>query len=190
MNYFEKTLEHLRLFGNKTGFGLTMPRPANARQWIERIENELSPENLTCDGELSSTQVSKKAAELNRALAHCHSLLSASELQPGVGCRVDEGAKDGLSILDTILGGLSSRNRRRIQHPMFRQARQRRTEERMDKLNAAVGAGFTIGVRVRLSNGLRGKIVKINRTRVQVRTDDQKTWNVPPRCMELERIVR
>jgi len=189
MNYFEKTLEHLRLFGNKTGFGLTMPRPANARQWIERIENELSPENLTCDGELSSTQVSKKAAELNRALTHCQTLLGITAHRGGF-ISVDEGAKDGLSILDTILGGLSSRHRRRIQHPMFRQARQRRTEERMDKLNAAVGAGFTIGVRVRLSNGLRGKIVKINRTRVQVRTDDQKTWNVPPRCMELERIVR
>ena len=35
------------------------------RQWIEKIYNDLSPENLTCDGELSRSAVSQKASKLN-----------------------------------------------------------------------------------------------------------------------------
>ena len=31
---------------------------------LRRIENELSPENLTCDGELSRSQVAAKQARL------------------------------------------------------------------------------------------------------------------------------
>jgi hypothetical protein len=33
---------------------------------LQTVECNLSPENLTCDGELSAAQVRKRAAELNR----------------------------------------------------------------------------------------------------------------------------
>jgi hypothetical protein len=36
---------------------------------LRRIENSLSPENLTCDGELRPTEVRRRAAILNRERA-------------------------------------------------------------------------------------------------------------------------
>lgn len=60
MTYFERTLETLRLFGGKVAYGLTVPNAQNAKTWLDRIENELSPENLTCDGELRGSALRAK----------------------------------------------------------------------------------------------------------------------------------
>lgn len=65
--YFERTLKHLELFGGRVAYGLTLPTLANADQWLERVENELSPENLTCDGELRGRGLQAKARDLREA---------------------------------------------------------------------------------------------------------------------------
>lgn len=154
MNYFERTLAHLRLFGNTHAFGLTMPTKANAQTWIDRIENELSPENLTCDGELPRAQVRRKAQELNTALAHCRLLLGQTADPFGIAY--------GVAIRD---------------------ARRQRTQDRANRLRESiVQDGKTVGALVLLKNGVRGKIVQINRTRFRVEGNDGRTWMVPPSC--------
>ena len=55
--------------------GLTMPTKENAERWASKIHCALSPENLTCDGELPRSQVAKKAKELNQALAYLENLV-------------------------------------------------------------------------------------------------------------------
>jgi len=175
MNYFEKTLNHLRLFGGTYALGLSLPTKDNARKWLERIENELSPENLCCDGELRGAPLRAKERELLAAQKHCQSLL---------GLTGDNRFADQFSVrpavhpFDTAL---------RVANRHFRA---KRNSERRQKLHQAVMTGFTIGKRVILSNGHRGKIVKINTTRVKVQTDDNRMWSVPPRCMTLERAGR
>lgn len=64
--YFEREIAVAKLFGRT----LEMPNKANALQWARKIECALSPENLTCDGELSRADVKRKAAMLNAAMAH------------------------------------------------------------------------------------------------------------------------
>ena len=50
-------------------FGLpTLQIPRDAKAIRERIESELSPENFTCDGELSKTEVARRYRVLTRAL--------------------------------------------------------------------------------------------------------------------------
>lgn len=187
MNYFERTLESLRLFGGRTALGLAMPTKENASKWLDRIENELSPENLCCDGELRGLALHNKHRELLAAQKHCRALIGDDVAKTFANqFSVDEGAKDGMNFLAAMLN-IPTR-RRRIQHPMIRQARRQRTHERESKLIAAVHQGFTIGARVLLTNGVRGTIVKINRTRVKVKAEDQRMWSVPPRCMELLKI--
>lgn len=169
MNYFERTIARLTSFGAP---GLTMPTAQNAGTWIDRIENELSPENLTCDGELPYAQVQAKKRELSAALAHCQALLGITLPSP--------------QQTRTILtDAFREAYRVSVQH-----AKRTRTHERIQALTTALHQGFVVGVRVILSNGHRGRIVKINRTRVKVQTDDQRMWSVPPRCMELEKAVR
>lgn len=191
MNYFEKTLNSLRIFGDRHAFGLSLPTKENATKWLDRIENELSPENLTCDGELRGLALHNKHRELLAAQKHCH-LLLAKDVAAAYADQfsIDEGAKDGMDVLSGILGmlGTPRRGRRRLQHPMIRQARRQRTFERENKLIAAVQDGFTIGARVLISNGVRGTIIKINRTRVKVKGEDQRLWSVPPRCMTLLKV--
>jgi len=177
MNYFENAVLASQIFG---GSDLKMPNKGNAKEWIEKIENELSPENLTCDGECTQAQVRDKSRRLHAALAHCQGLLDAEHLseQSRILANVashlspfaDEGAKDGFAFMNqfTRMSG-----------------RHARTLDRQEKLGAAVQKGFTVGVRVKLSNGVQGKIVKINRTRVKVQGDDSKLWMVPPSCMIL-----
>jgi hypothetical protein len=47
-----------------------MPNAQNAQTWIDKIENELSPENLHCDGEITRAQAMVKYRDLNRAMAY------------------------------------------------------------------------------------------------------------------------
>ena len=71
-----------------------------------------------------------------------------------------------------------------------RAQKRERTKQRMDKLRTALHQGFLVGVRVIIKNGVRGKITKINRTRVAVAGDDGRRWSVPPSCMILEQPIR
>lgn len=43
--------------------------------WAEKVFSDLSPENLTCDGELSGGRVRSRLAELNRELKELEKLL-------------------------------------------------------------------------------------------------------------------
>ena len=159
LTYFDKEVNFDRIFGRAS---LVLPNPANAKQWMDKIENALSPENLSCDGELPRAQVLANAKELHAALAYVKTLLPTP--------RLSETAQYELAF-----GAVRASVRRQ---------KAQRTQMRAGKLSEAIRAGFTIGVKVRLSNGLVGKIVKINRTRVKVMTETRGMWNVPPNCMK------
>lgn len=156
MTYFEQHIQLAKMFGHPA---MEMPNAANATQWIERLENELSPENLTCDGELSRTAVRTKSRMLNDALNYARSFATRS----------------------LLTGPFTATNWPR----QLSAARRQRTMEREKRLNDAVDVGFRVGVMVQISNGVRGQIVKINRTRVTVKGEDHRMWSVPPRCMTL-----
>jgi len=181
MTYFEKEMNMDRLFGGAKGYRiLGEPTKHNAKYWMERIENALSPENLSCDGELPRAQVLAKRRELEGALQYCRNLLNGYVPFAQRSAMPDEGAKDG----DRFMGFADSFSARAL----FNRARRERTRSREITLNAAVNAGFKTGARVLISNGVRGVIVKINRTRVKVKGDDGRMWSVPPRCMELLKV--
>lgn len=48
---------------------MTDERKAELLDKFRRIENQLSPENLSCDGELRPTEVRRRASILNRERA-------------------------------------------------------------------------------------------------------------------------
>ena len=64
MKYFENTIRFAKIFNQN----LEMPNKSNVQDWINRVEGELSPENLHCDGEASRSQVAKKSRELKAAM--------------------------------------------------------------------------------------------------------------------------
>jgi hypothetical protein len=71
VRYFEQQIAMSKIFGKQ----LAMPDSGNALAWIAKIYGELSPEALTCDGELSRTRIEAKRRELNSALAFCEKIL-------------------------------------------------------------------------------------------------------------------
>lgn len=139
MTYFDKAIGLSKIFGQT----LEYPNAQNAQCWREKIENELSPENLTCDGELPRHEVQKKQRTLLAALKE----------------------------LDVLQG---------IQRPTDRVSRQVRTEIRKTRLQEAVKTGFAIGTKVKLTNGIIGEIIKINRTRFAVKGHDGREWSAAP----------
>jgi len=160
LSYFDKEVNFNRIFGNN---GLSLPNKANAQQWIDKIEHALSPENLTCDGELSRSQVVVKKRELDRALAEVTALQGIRlQLQTEINARYT-----------LAFNAVRSSQKRE------------RTQLRAGKLSEAIQQGFRVGTKVVLSNGLKGTITKINRTRVKVLSETRGTWNVPPSCMKL-----
>lgn len=163
LSYFEREVNFHRIFGRNH---LSLPNAANAQQWIDKIENALSPENLTCDGELPRSQVLLKKRELEKALAEVRALLPR---HTGTTFPVSDpfGEKYALAF-KTVRAS----------------QRAARTVLRAGKLSAAIQNGFRVGTKVILSNGLKGTITKINRTRVKVLTETRGTWNVPPQCMK------
>ena len=172
-DYFNRVV-HLNTILGRTD-GLTQPNAQNAAQWIEKIECDLSPENLTCDGELGRAEVNRRSAQLHKALTHCQNLLLARGI---FGSTVAaNGAKDGMPFYPMPMS---------YKH-LDAERRRKRTEDRQAKLNTAVDNGFKIGAKVLLRNGVRGIIVKINRTRVKVAAHSTgKEWMVPPSCMILD----
>jgi hypothetical protein len=162
-NYFEYQIRVSQVMGRK----LEWPNATNAKEWLDRIENELSPENLHCDGELRGAQVRVKERELLDAQKYMRQTF------PNL-----------VSTQDQFLG----RNYFSAYHVAITAAKRERTAQRTARLDAAVQNGFVPGARVLISNGVRGVIVKINRTRVKVKGEDQKMWSVPPRCMTLLKV--
>lgn len=59
------------IFGNKT---LSLLVKADRQRIADMIDASLSPENLTCDGELSRSQVNQKFTYLNRCAAELVSI--------------------------------------------------------------------------------------------------------------------
>jgi len=170
MNYFERMIWADNMFPKAGLPASAMPHAGNARAWMERIENEMSPENLSCDGELRGAALKRKSVELQAAYRMAAAYLPTSSPMPNDGNQFMRFA-DQFSI-----------------RAQYNKARRARTSARMHKLDAAVQGGFTIGARVLISNGTTGTIIKINRTRVKVKGDDQRMWSVPPRCMELLKV--
>lgn len=64
--YFERHISYSKIFGKV----LEMPNKNNVQEWMDLVEGELSPENLTCDGELSGSQVAAKSRELRAAMLY------------------------------------------------------------------------------------------------------------------------
>lgn len=63
--YMEREIAMADLFGKKLAVPVTEDEHM---EWILRVYADLSPENLTCDGELSRAQVVKKQKGLLKTL--------------------------------------------------------------------------------------------------------------------------
>lgn len=147
--YIQAQLDLARIFSQP----LTFPNAQNAQQWRDKIENELSPENLYCDGELPRSVANMKRRDLMAAL-------KVVEQVAGLG-----------NPLATTPGIFKQRMTNEFQ--ALKTARLQ---------NAVTQDGKTVGTRVRLSNGVTGVIEKVNRTRFKVKGDDGRMWGVPPTC--------
>jgi hypothetical protein len=53
---------------------MAIPTVENADKWLDRIENELSPENLCCDGELRGRPLAEKTRQLKLAQRYLFAL--------------------------------------------------------------------------------------------------------------------
>jgi hypothetical protein len=65
--YIEQKNSWDRLFNKQPRYNMRNLTHVDAQQLMNSIENDLSPENLTCDGELSRAQVMERSAYLNAA---------------------------------------------------------------------------------------------------------------------------
>lgn len=64
--YFKKSIEWSKMFKQER----QLPNSNNYMEWASEIYAGLSPENLTCDGECSRTEVIRKQRELVTALRY------------------------------------------------------------------------------------------------------------------------
>jgi hypothetical protein len=62
-----------KLFKHPT---LSVNKAADRKEILDRLECDLSPENLCCDGELSGAPLRAKAKKLNGALAELEAVIS------------------------------------------------------------------------------------------------------------------
>ncbi len=146
--YIQAQLDLAKIFGQT----LTYPTAQNAQQWKDKIENELSPENLYCDGELPWTVANMKRRDLLAALKIVNQAAGGAPL-----------LTTNDQFLARIKKDLQATKAARLQ-------------------TAVVTDGKTVGARVRLTNGVTGIIEKVNRTRFKVKGDDGRMWGVPPTC--------
>jgi hypothetical protein len=70
--YVEKKNGLRRIFGNQPP--LDVEKAEDRKHLADCIESELSPENLTCDGELSRTQINKKLRMLTNVQSELEAL--------------------------------------------------------------------------------------------------------------------
>ncbi len=68
--YFVKEIMRAALFRKK----LEMPNATNKLDWIIRVECALEPENLSCDGEISGTELINKTKMLQAARSYLDTL--------------------------------------------------------------------------------------------------------------------
>ncbi len=69
--YVERKNAFAKLFGSKP---LSLLNQADRQKIAQSIDSELSPENLTCDGELSRSQVQQRYQFLTRAARELQSI--------------------------------------------------------------------------------------------------------------------
>lgn len=69
--YVERENKWSAIFGNKP---LSLLSAADRQKIADKIDAALSPENLTCDGELSRTEVQRRYRELTRAAQELKSI--------------------------------------------------------------------------------------------------------------------
>ena len=69
--YVERKNRWGSIFGDKP---LSLLNAQDRQRIAESLDCDLSPENLTCDGELSRSQVQAKYRELTRAVAELRSI--------------------------------------------------------------------------------------------------------------------
>ena len=69
--YVERKNRWGSIFGNRP---LSLLNAKDRQAIAESLDCDLSPENLTCDGELSRSQVQAKYRELTRAVAELRSI--------------------------------------------------------------------------------------------------------------------
>ena len=69
--YVERKNSFAKLFGSKP---LSLLVAEDRQKIADSIDSELSPENLTCDGELSRSQVNARYQFLTRAAAELKSI--------------------------------------------------------------------------------------------------------------------
>ena len=69
--YLEMKNKWGKLFGNKE---LSLLNKADRQKIADSIDADLSPENLTCDGELRGNQVLQKSRYLNRCAEELRSI--------------------------------------------------------------------------------------------------------------------
>ena len=66
-HYIDQKNSWDRLFNNAPRYNIRNLTHVDAQQLINSIESDLSPENLTCDGELSRSEVAERSAYLKSA---------------------------------------------------------------------------------------------------------------------------
>lgn len=65
--YIAKAIEYAKIFGKD----LKAPETeSEIKMWFSRLACDLSPENLTCDGELSRSAVAAKRKQIETAWAY------------------------------------------------------------------------------------------------------------------------
>ena len=69
--YVESRNSWAKIFGNKE---LSLLNKADRQKIADAIDADLSPENLTCDGEVRGAALQRKAAFLNRCAAELASI--------------------------------------------------------------------------------------------------------------------
>ena len=62
--YVDRKNSFAKIFGSRQ---LSLQNAADRQAIADSIDSDLSPENLTCDGELSRTEVNRRWNELNSA---------------------------------------------------------------------------------------------------------------------------
>ena len=63
-SYVDRKNSFAKIFGNKE---LSLQNAADRKRIAESIDSDLSPENLTCDGELPRSQVNARYKQLTAA---------------------------------------------------------------------------------------------------------------------------
>ncbi len=69
--YVEQENRFSAIFGGRP---LSLLNKADRQKIADKIDMQLSPENLTCDGELSRAQVQKRYAQLTRVARELQSI--------------------------------------------------------------------------------------------------------------------